>query len=210
MKKKKNIILSVGLLFAFCLLTICLLFINVRNTGIKNEKIGLFFINKFSLELEYNEFLDKFSDIFLIVSILGIGLLAAKGLTQLIKRRSLFKVDRSLISFGIVFVLLALLWLCFDHLIVINNRPILVDNEVEASYPSTHIMLVAFTLLSLSEQFENKKKKYFLIFSIFSVSITVVLRFVSGMHWISDCIGGILLGLSLYYLYLFIKEKRIN
>ena len=209
MKNKKNIMLSGIFLFSFCVLTICLLFANVRYTGIKNEKIGLFFINKLSLKLEYNAFLDKLSDVFLLFSIVGVFALALKGFIQLIKRKSLFKVDRSLICFGCVFLALVLLWLCFDKLFVINNRPILIDNKLEASYPSTHIMLATFTLLSLSEQFENKRKKYFFIFSIISIVATVVLRFISGMHWITDCLGGLFLGVSLYFLYLFLKEKSI-
>ena len=177
-----------------------------------NEEVGLGFINKVVKNIEYNKFLDRMSDIFLIISIVSVLCWAVIGFFQLIKRKSLFKVDKEIVFYGLFLVAMAGLWIVFDNLLIVNYRPILVKGELEPSYPSTHVMVVVFTLLTsmylLSTKVKNRKIINFgYIFASLCIIITFIFRIFSGMHWISDCVGGLLLSLSLFYGYLAILKK---
>ena len=205
MKKKSINIFFMTTLILFFIHT-ALLFVNVRTMGTSNTEIGLSFINKLVSNVRYNEVLDKISDILLIICILLIAFFAIVGGTQLIKRKNILKVDKEILSFGILVIIMFLLWMLFDNVIVLNHRPILIDGNLEPSYPSTHIMIVTFVMLSavslLGRYYTNKKINYILIsIAISSIVLTVVLRIASGMHWITDCSGGLLLGLTLYYIF---------
>jgi len=215
MRKKKNLTVAISLGILFVALTLSLLFIDVKVINETDKEIGLAFINKLSNNVSYNEFLDKISDIFMILSIGFILFLAIKGLVQLVKRKNILKVDKEILVFGGVVVLMAVLWITFDRLFIINYRPILIDGELEASYPSTHIMIVTFTMLSsidlLIKYIQNKKIRYTSSVTVWlCIGLTIVLRFASGMHWISDCLGGFILGAILYYVYFYIKEKFVG
>lgn len=59
---------------------------------------------------------------------------AGIGLVQLIKRRSLFKVDTDIMILGVYFVIVFLAYAIFE-IIPINYRPVLIEGKMEASYP---------------------------------------------------------------------------
>jgi len=213
--KKKNLIITNILLGLFILLTISLLFIDVKVIGESNKEIGFALINRIFGKIEYNEFLDKSSDVFLVLSIVLIFSFALIGLIQLIKRKSLFKVDKKIIVFGIFLVVVAVLWIIFDKFIILNYRPILIEGELEASYPSTHIMLVSYTLLAsvelLVKYIKSPKVRVAIrITSIIFIVATIILRFISGMHWLTDCIGGALLGIGLYFAFLTFSQEKMR
>lgn len=210
--KTKNITITICLFISFIVLTGLLTFVNVKNVAITNTDIGLSFINKISLKLNYNELLDKISDIFLIISIALIALIAFLGVTQLIKRKNLFKVDKQILNFGICLLIMAFLWILFEK-VVINYRPILINGEKEAAYPSTHIMIVTFVTLAASYLISYYLKNKINNKLIYSVSILIIIatftfRFISKMHWLTDCIGGVLLGLILYYIFVCLNEIK--
>lgn len=210
---KKNLLTSVLLFVSFIILMICLLLIDVRVINDTNKEIGLAFINKISTKIEYNRTLDKGSDVFLLIGIGCLVSLIILGLVQLIKRKSLFKVDKEIIVYGLVCIFIVIMWFVFDKILIINYRPVLIDGELEASYPSTHIMLVTFLLLASSKVISNYVKKtkiikFLIVITCVFVGMTFVMRFISGMHWITDCIGGLLIGLSSYYLYLSLIVKN--
>ena len=58
------------------------------------------------------------------------------GLVQLIKRRSILRVDPDILLLGIYYVLVIACYLIFE-MIPINYRPILINGNLEASYPSS-------------------------------------------------------------------------
>ena len=214
MKGKKSIIVSIVLLLLFALLTILLMFGPTNYIGETNKEIGLVSLNEKYSYLEYNKVLDFISDIPLFLSIAIIGILAVLGAIQLVKRKSLFKVDKGITIFGIFIVILAGFWIVFDKFLVVNYRPILINGEVEASYPSTHILLVTFTILSsISILYKYlKNRKVIIIFNLIGsllISVTFAFRLASGMHWFTDCVGGMLLGLSLYCLYIALKKEKM-
>ena len=214
MKSKKSIIVSITLFLVFSLLTLLLIYEDVNFVGETNKEVGLSGINEKYSYLEYNKVVDIISDIPLFLSIELIGVLAVTGFIQLIKRKSLFKVDKDITIFGVFIIVLAIFWIAFDKFFIINYRPILIDGEVEPSYPSTHILIVTFTMLSsISILYKYlKNRKIIIVMNLISsllISITFVLRLASGMHWFTDCLGGMILGLSMYCLYVALKKEKL-
>ena len=127
------------------------------------------------------------------------------GFMQLIRRRSLFKVDYDIIGLGIYYIIVIIGYLIFE-IIPINYRPILIKGIMEVSYPSSTTLLVLCVMPTLVEQInrrlDNDKIKYILNSFIICFSIFMVIgRLISGVHWFTDIVGGILLSAGLFYLY---------
>jgi undecaprenyl-diphosphatase len=119
------------------------------------------------------------------------------GLIQLIKRRSIFKVDKELIILGVFYIIVICLYVFFEKFIV-NYRPILMNGFLEASYPSSHtlmtICLCGSSIIVNRKFYNNKIAKFVNILSLVVVLITVIGRLLSGVHWFTDIIGGIFIG----------------
>ena len=148
-----------------------------------------------------------FTKLAAVLAILTAAAFACLGLMQLIKRKSLLKVDREILMLGIVYVVTIVLYILFDK-IAINFRPVLEDGVLEPSYPSTHTMLVFCILGTAVYAFPRyiKEKKLLTaakIVSIAVVALTVIGRLVSGVHWFTDIIGGILISVSVVVFYKF-------
>lgn len=81
------------------------------------------------------------------------------GLWQLIKRKNLFKVDKDLIYLGIYDVIVIFGYLFFE-MCPINYRPILIEEILEASYPSSTTLLVLSVMptlvLQANRRIENR------------------------------------------------------
>ena len=129
---------------------------------------------------------------------------------QLIKRKSLLKVDKRLLFLGGFYVVMLLVYVLFEH-VIINYRPFLIDKELEASYPSSHTMLalcVCLSSLLISKYYFNKKAvKIVNIVTIILMFVLVIGRVLSGAHWITDIIGGIIISAFLVYLYDYLINK---
>ena len=140
-----------------------------------------------------------------LVPIFVCMLFGMTGLLQLVKRRSLFKVDAEILLLGVYYAAVIFLYLAFE-MIPINYRPILIDGRCEASYPSSTTLLVVSVMPTLVFMAERKLKNTAVkrliavctwIFSAFMV----VGRLISGVHWLTDIIGGVLLGAAMFCLY---------
>ncbi len=72
---------------------------------------------------------------------------------------------------------------------------------LEASYPSSHtlmtICICGSSILINKKLFNNKITKVINYLSIIIITITVVGRLISGVHWFTDIIGGILISSGL-------------
>ena len=73
------------------------------------------------------------------------------GLLQLIKRKSLFKVDKDIIILGIYYIIVIMAYLIFE-MIPVGYRPIPIEGVMEASYPSSTTLLVLSVMPTLVEQ----------------------------------------------------------
>ena len=141
---------------------------------------------------------------------------AGIGLVQLIKRRSLFRVDADIMILCVYFVIVFLAYAIFE-MIPINYRPILIEGRMEASYPSSTTLLVLSVMPALIEQIQRRlsgiRVKRIITIAAIAFSVFMVTgRLISGVHWFTDIVGGILLSSGLFKLYktavmLALKEK---
>ena len=137
-----------------------------------------------------------------IIVVLGFGVL---GLTQLIKRRSLFKVDSDILILGVFYILVMAAYVIFE-MFVINYRPVLIEGRLEASYPSSTTLLVLCVMPTAIMQLNNRIKNVVLRrVVVVSISLFIIFmvvgRLVSGVHWLTDIVGGVLLSIGLVMLY---------
>ena len=129
---------------------------------------------------------------------------AGAGLGQLVRRRSLFKVDIDIIFLGVYYIVVIAAYLVFE-MIPINYRPVLINGAMEASYPSSTTLLVLCVMPTLN--FQTRKidnryiRKVIMILSVIFSVFTVGGRLISGVHWLSDIIGSVLFGFGLFYIY---------
>lgn len=222
MSKRLFTLLIVGTicLIMFSIWTLLVMFVDVKYAGVNDTKIGLSTFNLWVFHhIGTNMVLYVITDWLGLVPITICLIFAVVGLVELIKRKSLFKVDKDIILLGIYYVVVIILYLLFE-MVVINYRPILIDGYMESSYPSSTTLLVLSVMPTLSfetnRRIKNKWIRYFINLLTVSFSLFMVTgRLISGVHWISDIIGSIILSSGLFTLYLFIltlieKKERNN
>lgn len=215
MNKKRNIILSVVLTIISIIYTYLVKTVDVANVGPNNSAIGFSRLNTFFRDLiGSNMTIYKITEILGLFVILIIGVYALIGLIQLIKRKSFFKVDREIYIIGVLYVLMAVVYIFFEKFII-NYRPILIDGELEASYPSSHTILALCTCISsLIISRKYLKDNYLKITDILTILLLLgvfVGRVKSGVHWISDILGGVIIASTLLmYFYTIYNFKRRN
>lgn len=212
MKKEKLMIPGVLTIISI-LYTLLVKVVDVKSIGPNNSKVGFSALNNgFRNFIGHNMTIYKISEIAGYLLLLLVVIYAILGIRQLVKRKSIKKVDREILLLGGLYVLMLVVYVFFEKCII-NYRPILIDNVLEASYPSSHTILSL--CVGLSALIVNKKyikKEYVGNFNkiiLVLMSITLVFRIVSGVHWISDIIGGVLISLTLLsYFYTFYCEKK--
>ena len=131
---------------------------------------------------------------------------AVLGLCQWIKRRSVLRVDRSILVLGGFYLAVMVVYLFFE-MVVINRRPVLIEGYLEASYPSSTTMLVLCVMptamLQLYTRIRHSVCRRWLMILIGAFTVFMTLgRLFSGVHWITDIIGGIMISTALVLLYL--------
>jgi undecaprenyl-diphosphatase len=100
----------------------------------------------------------------------------------------------------------------FFEVVVINFRPVLVEGQLEASYPSSHTVLTVCIMgtaaLQLHRLLQNKKPLRIgaEILAVLIAGVTVVGRLLSGVHWFTDIVGGLLLSAALLVLYVAVSK----
>lgn len=199
--KKKNIITSITMIILAVIYTILVKIIDVAPIGPNNSEVGFSKINGFFHNLlGSNMTIYKITEILGIIPLLMAGIYAIIGLVELIKRKSLTKVDYEIYALAGLYVVVLGLYVFFEKCII-NYRPILIDGVLEASYPSSHTLMAL--CICGSSIIVNKRifhKKIFNLENKLSIflMITIILgRFISGVHWFSDIIGAIFISLAL-------------
>lgn len=206
---KKKCITSAVCFGLFLLLILLIKTVDVAAVGPEGTEIGLSKLNVAVHNL-FGENLGWYK----VTNVLGylailIGLcFAAMGGLQLIYRRSILKVDKEILLLGALYVVTVIFYIFFEKVIV-NYRPILLpDGEgVEASFPSSHTMLSCVILgsgLQLLKKYGKKNKTLQLVLTVvFAVMLALIVagRLISGVHWFTDILGGILLSVALLNAY---------
>ena len=205
-KERKLLILGIGFIIAFILWTWLIQIIDVKPEGVNGTEIGFAAINTwFHSVTGANMTLYTITDWLGLVPIFICMFFGGVGFIQLIKRKSLFKVDFDIIALGKYYVIVISGYLIFE-MIPINYRPILINGFMEASYPSSTTLLVLSVMPTLvfqaNSRFKNTilKKIITIITTIFTVFM-VAGRLISGVHWLTDIIGSVLLSIGLFCIY---------
>lgn len=205
-KRKIRITLSLVSLVLFVLWTVIVGSVDVMAIGPLGSSVGLAGMNGAFRDLIGVRWeLYWLTDILGLVPIMLALCYAAVGAYQLIRRRSLLLVDRRILSLGALYVVFGAVFLYFE-LIPLNFRPVLIDGVLEASYPSSTTLMCTTVVPSFLLDVRTrvaKKWVYTLIFvvSMLFLAFTVTARILSGVHWISDIIGGVLISLALLFGY---------
>lgn len=208
-RSKKYLIITGTLFLIFILFTVIIKNVDVQPVGPCQSKVGLAAINQFvfqilGVNLIWYDITDWLGTAAIIIA-LGF---AALGLFQLIKRKSIKKVDCRLLLLGAFYFLVMAVYVFFE-LVIINYRPVLLSESLEASYPSSHTMLVICIMGTAMMQFHYylRGKKACLwtvdIMSGLLIAVMVIGRLLSGVHWFTDIVAGILLSSALNSLYCF-------
>jgi len=129
----------------------------------------------------------------------------ALGLVQWIKRKSILKVDFSILVLGVFYITVIAVYFFFEKFVV-NYRPVLIEGYLEASYPSSTTMLTMCVMptaaMQLSRRIKNTVFRRCIVTAIYAFTAFMVIgRLVSGVHWLSDIIGGALLSTGIVMLY---------
>ena len=176
MKKphQKKLLTSIGFLSVFLLWTIAIRRIDVQPIGPLGSLVGFSSLNKFIHQLTGVHWtLYAITDwLGLVPPCVMLGF-AIFGLTQWVKRKHLLAVDRSILVLGGFYAVVLATYAFFEQFVV-NYRPVLVNGSLEASYPSSTTLLVLTVMPTCAIQLVGG-------------------RFVAGVHWITDIIGGMLL-----------------
>ena len=208
MKKKSRRLFFLGasLLAAFVLWTVLVCFVDVQAIGPEGSSVGFATLNGC-----VHDFTGVNMSLYVITDWLGlvpIGVafgLAVLGLVQWIKRKSILKVDRSILVLGGFYIVVMAVYVLFE-MVVINYRPTLIDGYLEASYPSSTTMLVMCVMPTAMIQLRARiKNKVFSRCVMIAIAVFIVFmiigRLVSGVHWITDIIGGALVSAAIVLMY---------
>ena len=201
MKSKRILFVSIGLFFAFVLWTILVRFVDVKAIGPEGSYVGFASMNVFfHKKTGVNMWIYTMTDWLGLVPIAVAFGFAVLGLIQLIKRKKFFSVDRSILALGGFYIVVMVAYAFFEF-IVVNYRPVMIDGYLESSYPSSTTMLVACVMptaiMQLWTRIKPKIPRFVVIFAIVAFTAFMVIgRLISGVHWLSDIIGGILLSAS--------------
>lgn len=191
-----------GLLFVALIVMLCTF--DVAPIGPEETEIGFSSLNKAVHEtLGMSDMWYKVSSIFGYLSIASAGIFVLAGAVQMLKRKSLLKVDKKLYALAGLYAATVFFYAFFE-MVVINYRPIIEAGaeHVEASFPSSHTMLTCVIMggafVMIGEYIKNRGLALALkSLAVAVATVTVVGRLLSGVHWFTDILGGALISLAL-------------
>ena len=202
MNKKRVRIIS--LIFVICAIiyTILVKKIDVDKIGPLNSEVGFSHFNNavhqlIGVNMEWYE-ITKYLGVIPFLFVAFFGLI---GLKQLLSTKSISGVDNRIIKLGIFYILFCMVYVFFEKNII-NYRPTLIDNELEASYPSSHtllaICLCGSAMMMLKYYINNPKLLKCLNIIAFVLMVAIVIgRVLSGVHWASDILGGMIISIAM-------------
>ncbi|MCR4752756.1 MAG: phosphatase PAP2 family protein [Eubacterium sp.] len=203
---KRSILTGAGLLGAFVLWTLLLRHVAVQAVGPEGTRIGFAVFNVwFHQRTGVHMMLYTITDWLGLVPVFICVCFGFLGFVQLVKRRSLLRVDKDILLLGVYYVLVIGSYLIFE-MVPINYRPVLIEGRLEASYPSSTTLLVLSVMPTLwfqaGRRCANKlTRKAATVFVVVFSTFMVLGRLVSGVHWATDIIASILLSAGLFLLY---------
>ncbi|MBO4839059.1 MAG: phosphatase PAP2 family protein [Lachnospiraceae bacterium] len=214
MLKNKRFLNAACWTAAALLFTLLIKLVDVRNAGVAGTPLGFAGINTAVHDaLGTSSFWYTVSKVLGICAILTALFFAGMGLWQWYRRKSLKEVDRVFFVLAALYVLVVILWKGFDVL-ALNYRPVLENGVPEPSYPSTHTLLGVVLFCSAVPMIMTYMKRGTLrnilaLCAIAAAFLTVLARFLSGVHWFTDIIGGLLISAALLsWFWFFAKQEK--
>ncbi len=206
MKRNARLYSGLALFFSFVMWTVMVSTVDVRAIGPGGSVVGFAALN-----FAVHSLTGSNMTLYTITDWLGLVPMAVAfgfamlGLVELVRRKRLTKVDRSLLVLGVFYLTVIFVYVFFEY-VVINYRPVLIDGRLEASYPSSTTMLVMTVMPAAAIEIGTRVKKTAakrLINTLVAAFVTfmVIGRILSGVHWISDIIGGALFSAGLVLIY---------
>ena len=210
---KRRLGTAAVLLTVFILWTVAVATWDVRPIGPHGSAVGFATLNDaFHRLTGVHMWLYTVTDWLGLVPITVVFGFAVLGFAQWIRRRQFRRVDYSLLVLGGFFLLVFATYLLFET-VVINYRPVLINGVLEVSYPSSTTLLVSSVMPAAAMQCSRRmrhtacRRAVVWVFGVF-VAFMVIGRLISGVHWLSDIIGGGLLSGSLVMLYRALCDKE--
>ncbi len=206
MKKVKRFLVPALMLAAFALWTAAVLAVDVEPIGPMRSCVGFAAVNGFVHRLiGVNMPLYVLTDWLGLVPVGVAAAFALLGLAQWIRRKSLKKVDFSILALGGLYLMVIAAYLLFEA-VVVNRRPVLIDGLLEASYPSSTTLMTLCVMPTAAMQLRLRLRpsalRRALGCAINGFALLMVLaRLLSGVHWATDILGGVLLSAALVSLY---------
>lgn len=209
--KRKKIIINLTFIFFAIIFIIMVKFVDVKPIGVNGSNIGFSTLNQIILnQIGVNIIWYYITDWLGLIPILISLIYAIIGIIQLFNRKSIFKVDKEIISLGVFYITLICIYIFFEN-VIINYRPILIDGFLEASFPSSHTLMTVCicgsSIIINNKLFKNNIVKPLNILSIIIIIVTIYGRLVSGVHWFTDILGGIIISISLLKIFYFIIQN---
>lgn len=191
------------MLTMFAVWTILIRTVDVQTVGESGDAVGFASVNTW-----FHEFTGVHRSLYTLTDWLGLVpvfvcvLFAGIGLCQLLRRKALRKVDFDILLLGVYYLVVILSYLIFEKFPV-NYRPILIEGLREASYPSSTTLLVLSVMPTVALQGNRRlknpgmKRAAGIAAYLFS-AFMVIGRLISGVHWVTDIIGAVLLSGGLF------------
>ena len=197
---------AAGMLLLFCLFTLAVAFVDVRAIGPNGGEVGFAAVNgAFARLVGVHMVWYELTELLGLLPLLAVACFALAGLVQLVKGRSLKKVDREILLLGALCVVLAVFYVGFEVL-ALNFRPVLMDGVAEPSYPSSHTMLFV-TVLGAVTVWLRRRVRPGKLYTVGQTVLWAVMllgvvgRVLSGVHWLTDIVGSLLLSAALVRFY---------
>lgn len=214
-RNRRSFVFTGVLFLLFAAFTALLRVVDVEPVGPNGSAVGFGAINKWVHELSgtYMPLYTLTDWLGLVPIFICVGF-AVLGAVQLIKRKSLLRVDSDILVLG-GFYLLTIAAYAFFEIFVINYRPVLINGNLEASYPSSTTMLTlcvtVTTIMQFHERVKNKAVRLALnlLLGVFA-AFMVIGRLISGVHWFTDILGGVLLSAALIMLYALVANGVVK
>ena len=212
-KKNWKLIVGAALFVLFLILIVLLKTVDVQLDANTDKEIGLSSVNfaardaigeRFGL-YDLTEYLGYFA-------ILLAACFAVWAVVRFFFAR--FDLRKTGLDFAVLaglYAAVVVFYVLFEFL-AINYRPVLLDGKAEASFPSSHTMLAITVFVSaariLYRRFDLRVSSVLFSLPFYALAAFVtVARLLSGVHWLTDIIGGVLLSSALLFLFSFFSDR---